>query len=368
MLVVGLVVLTVGANLLVRGASSLAAAMGISPLVVGLTVVAFGTGAPELVVCLQSSFKGQPDLALGNVIGSNIYNILLILGVSAVIVPLTVSQQLVRFEVPLLIVLSAAVLLFGLDGNIGRIDGAILASALVFYTSWAIVKSRREQRQIRQEYADEFKVDEESFTAWQGFANAALLIVGLVFLIYGAQWFVDSAITIAKSLGVSELIIGLTIVATGTSLPEIATSIVAAVRGERDIAVGNAIGSNLFNIMGVLGITSLVSGTGVTVPRSALQLDLPVMIAVAVACLPIFFSGHRIARWEGAVFLLYYVAYTASIIIAETVPQYTRTLNDAMIFCVIPLTVLTLMIAVTRAIRGDNGMEQPPESTEETSS
>ncbi|MEW4487178.1 calcium/sodium antiporter [Thalassoglobus sp. JC818] len=350
MLVVGLVVLTAGAELLVRGASKLAVSCGVSPLVVGLTVVSFGTSAPELVVCLQSSLNGQPDVALGNIVGSNIFNVLLILGLSAMIVPLQVSQQLVRFEVPLMIGLSGLVWLMALNGSISRLDGLILSIGLVVYTLWAIIKSRREQGAIQAEYEAEFGQKESSSTAKSTLINVVMLVAGLALLVVGARWFVDSAVTISRSLGVSELIIGLTIVAAGTSLPEAATSVMAAIRGERDIAVGNAIGSNLFNIMAVLGISSLVSPIGVPVPEAALHLDVPVMVAVAVACLPIFFTGHLISRWEGILFFAYYMIYTASMVIPTVVPEFERTFEYVIFGIVIPLTLITMAVGVYRSI------------------
>ena len=178
-----------------------------------------------------------------------------------------------------------------------------------------------------------------------------LLIVGLLLLVVGSKWFIDSAVVVARHLGVSELVIGLTIVAAGTSLPEVATSVIAAIRGERDIAVGNVVGSNIFNIMGVLGISSLVSAKGVAVSEAAFSLDIPVMIAVAVACLPIFFTGYLIARWEGALFLAYYCAYTASIVIAATAPSMSRTFAVVMLGVVVPLTAITLVTGVVRHVR-----------------
>ncbi|HCS55497.1 calcium/sodium antiporter [Rubinisphaera sp.] len=359
MLILGLVVLTAGAELLVRGASRLAIAVGISPLVVGLTVVAFGTSAPELVVSIQSTMSGQPDVALGNVVGSNIFNVLFILGISALIVPLRVSQQLIRFDVPLMVALSILVLIFAYDGRIGRLDGLLLTVGLISYTLWAIVKSRKEQAAIKAEYVAEFGVAEKKSSLASTLLNVILLVVGLGLLVLGSRWFVGSAVTIAEYFGVSKLVIGLTIVAAGTSLPEVATSIMAAIRGERDIAVGNVVGSNIFNIMGVLGISSLVSAEGVQVSEAAFQLDLPVMIAVAVACLPIFFTGHLIARWEGALFMTYYCAYTASIIIAATNPELTDTFAFVMFGLVIPLTIITLLTGVLRHIRkGSNNAEE----------
>lgn len=364
MLILGLVVLTVGAELLVRGASRLALAIGISPLVVGLTVVAFGTSAPELVVSVQSSLAGQPDVALGNVVGSNIFNVLFILGVSAVIVPLRVSKQLIRIDVPLMIGISFLIVLLALDGTIGRLDGLLLTSGLAAYLSFAVVTSRKEKAGIQAEYESEFGEGKQPHGVGPSVINLVLVIAGLGLLILGSHWFIGSAITIARQLGVSELVIGLTIVAAGTSMPKVATSIMAAIRGERDIAVGNVVGSNIFNILGVLGISSLVSTNGVQVSEAALQLDLPIMIAVAVACLPVFYVGHVISRWNGAMLLGYYVAYTASIIIAATVPSFHRTFAVVMIGIVIPLTVITLLTGVIRFMRQQRGQERPVEEPE----
>ena len=326
-------------------------AMGISPLVVGLTVVAYGTSAPELVVSVQSSLAGQPDVALGNVVGSNIFNVLFILGLSAIIVPLRVSQQLIRIDVPLMIAVSILVLVMALDGGIGRLDGLLLVGGLMAYTVMAVVMSRREQAGIKAEYEAEFGLKKEVQSPGKVFVNLLLVAAGLGLLVLGSKWFVDSAIVIARQLGVSELVIGLTIVAAGTSMPELATSIMAAIRGERDIAVGNVVGSNIFNILGVLGISSVVSADGVRVSTAAFQLDIPVMIAVAVACLPVFFVGHIISRWNGMMFFAYYCAYTASFVIAEMAPGYHRTFSFVMLGIVIPLTAVTLLTGVVRSIR-----------------
>lgn len=350
MLVVSIVVLTVGAEFLVRGSSRLAIAMGISPLVVGLTVVAYGTSAPELVVSVQASLAGQPDVAVGNVVGSNIFNVLLILGLSAMIVPLRVSQQLIRVDVPLMVCLSILVVVLALDGSIGRLDGLLLVVGLVSYSLLAIVSSRREQAGIQAQYEAEFGIGKKVKGRGKVVVNLLLVAAGLGLLVLGSQWFVDSAIVIARRLGVSELVIGLTIVAVGTSMPELATSIMAAIRGERDIAVGNVVGSNIFNILGVLGISSIFSADRVRVSEAALQLDIPVMVAVAVACLPVFCVGHSISRWNGVMFFAYYCAYTASFVIAEAVPHFHRTFAFVMLGFVVPLTVITLLIGIVRSI------------------
>jgi cation:H+ antiporter len=298
----GLILLAGGAELLVRGASRLAAAAGVSPLVIGLTVVAFGTSTPELAVSVDAAWRGASDLSLGNVVGSNILNVLLILGLSAVVTPLAVASQLIRREVPVMIGVSLLVWALALDGGIGRLDGFVLTFGIAAYTYVSIRASRREPADIRAEYDAAFGLRPARLAA-----DAALVVAGLTVLVVGTEWAVDSAVAIARTLGVSELMIGLTLVAGGTSLPELATSILAAVRGQRDIAVGNIVGSNIFNILGILGVSSLIAP--IAVSPAALWFDIPVMIAVALACLPVFLSRASISRWEGAAFLAAYARY-----------------------------------------------------------
>ena len=347
--VTGLIFLILGAEALVRGASRIAAAFGISPLVIGLTVVAFGTSSPELAVSIKSSLAGQADIALGNVVGSNIFNVLFILGVSALIVPLIVAQQLVRLDVPLMIILSVIVLGMSLDHNLGRVDGLLLVSGLIIYILFLIKKSRKESAQVVAEYTDEFGVEVNARGGW--LRNIGLVVGGLVLLIVGSRWLVDSAVSFARYLGVSELIIGLTIIAAGTSLPEVVTSVIAAIRGERDIAVGNVVGSNLFNLMGVLGSASMISPTGIEISSAVLGFDLPVMIAVALACLPIFFTGGVISRKEGALLLGYYIIYTAYLILAATHHDALPGFSAVMLYFVIPLTVISVLITVVQQLR-----------------
>jgi cation:H+ antiporter len=346
----GLVFLIGGGELLVRGASALAAAVRISPLVIGLTVVAFGTSAPELAVSVQSSFVGQADVAVGNIVGSNIANVLLILGLSAFVAPLVVSSQLVRFDVPLMIVVSFLMLALAWDGLVSRLDGCILFCGLIAYLAWSVRLGRRESQEVHSQVAVATAVPPKPTTlrvVWQ----LILVLIGLGLLTIGSRWLVGGAVDIARLLGVQELIIGLTVVAVGTSLPELVTSIVAGVRGQRDIAVGNVVGSNLFNILGVLGLSSIVAPEGIGVSSAALRFDIPVMIAAAVACLPIFFTGSLIARWEGGLFLGYYLAYASYLILAATQAGITRTFGVIMIAFVLPITAITLTLGVIRAVR-----------------
>jgi cation:H+ antiporter len=359
--VVGLFLLIIGAEWLVKGASRLAAAVGISPLVIGLTVVSFGTSAPEIAVSLQASFLGQTDLVIGNVVGSNIANVLLILGLSALITPLVVAQQLVRLDVPLMIGISLLLLALAQDGRISRFDGLLLFAIAVAYIVFAIRQSRRESQAVQAEYAQAYSKPVAPSTR-QFLLNIGFIIVGLGLLVFGARWLVAGAVAFAGLLGLSELVIGLTVVAVGTSLPELATSVIASLRGERDIAVGNAIGSNIFNIVIVLGLSGIIAPAGIAVAATALSFDIPIMTAVAIACLPIFFTGHTIERWEGGLFLGYYIAYTAYLLLAAAQHTFVPTFRVGMLYFVMPLTLITLVIFGLRALRHNpspqNGKKQ----------
>ena len=339
--VIGLMLLIVGAEVLVKGASRLASVFKVSPLVIGLTVVAFGTSSPELAVSIQAATLGQASIAVGNVIGSNIFNVLFILGCSALIVPLIVSQQLIRFDVPLMIGLSVLVLIMASDGILGAFDGSLLVLSLIAYIAFVFIQSRKAQSN---EEVDADSADAPKKTSW--IKDLAMVAIGLAMLVIGSGWLVEGAVAFATRLGVSQLIIGLTIVAAGTSLPEVVTSIVAAIHGERDIAVGNVVGSNLFNIMGVLGVASLVAPGGIDIPASVVSFDLLVMLAVAIACLPIFFSGGIISRQEGALLLAYYVAYTVYLVFSSTQHALLESFSTAMLYFVIPLSVLAIGVSV----------------------
>ncbi len=345
----GLVALVVGADLLVRGASKLALSFGISPLVVGLTIVAFGTSAPEVAVSVGAVLEGKTDIAIGNVVGSNIFNVLFILGVSALIVPLVVNIQLIRQEVPIMIGASLLLLALGMDGKLSFLDGAMLFALLIGYTAFLVVQSRRETQAAKDEYADELKPAQAG--AWDSKLPVQLVLIaaGLAALVVGSDWLVTASIAFAKTMGVSDLVIGLTIVAAGTSMPEVATSITAAIKGERDIAVGNVVGSSTFNILGCLGLSGLVSGdAGLVMAQSLMNFDIWVMLAVALACLPVFMTGREIARWEGAVFVFYYAAYVAYLILAAQQHALLGTYSVAMMSFVVPITVVTLIVMFLR--------------------
>ncbi len=312
----GLVLLVAGAEALVRGASRLATALGISPLIIGLTVVAFGTSTPELAVGAQAALDGQTELAMGNVTGSNQFNMLGVLGVSALISVLLVRQKLVRRELPLLVGVSALVFVVALGGEIARWEGALLIIGLVAYTVWAILVERRggESEEVEAEYEAEVS----SGRSWHWSVNVVLVAAGLALLVLGSRWLVNGAVDIATDLGMSELLVGVTIVAIGTSLPELATSLVAAYRREGDIAVGNVVGSNLFNLLGVLGLSALLSPIGVPVSSQALNFQLPGLIVVSLLALGIFRTRMAIHRWEGVALLALYAVYLGYSIVEAT--------------------------------------------------
>ncbi|MCG3206357.1 MAG: hypothetical protein KCHDKBKB_03093 [Elusimicrobia bacterium] len=346
LLLVGLALLVVGGELLIRGSSRLASALGMPPLIIGLTIVAYGTSAPELSVSILASLKGQTDIALGNVVGSNIFNVLFILGTSALVAPLVVAQRIVRWDVPLMIAVSALLIPLSLNQNIGRIEGLFLIAGLVVFTVFVVKTGKTESKTVQEEYERVYKTAPSARSVI--FFHALFILVGLGLLVLGTRSFVSGAVSLARQIGVSELIIGLTIVAAGTSLPEVVTSILATLRGEVDIAVGNVVGSNMFNILGVLGFSALFSQQGINVAPSAIYFDIPVMIAVAVGCLPIFFTGHRISRWEGVIFFLYYIAYMGFLILDARGHNALPFLSWIMFQFVIPMTILTLGIGVWR--------------------
>ena len=345
----GLIGLVLGAELLVRGASKLALSFGISPLVVGLTIVAFGTSAPEMAVSTSAVLNGQTDIAIGNVVGSNIFNVLFVLGVSALITPLIVNIQLIRQEVPIMIGASLLLLALGLDGTINLMDGAILLSLAMAYTVFLIVQSRAQGKAVQDHYSAELQPSAPGGWDSKLPVQLLLIVVGLGLLVLGSDWLVTASTIFAKALGVSDLVIGLTIVAAGTSMPEVATSVMAAIKGERDIAVGNVVGSCTFNILGCVGLAGIVSGdSGLVMPAAILNFDIWVMIAVALACLPIFMTGREIARWEGGVFVLYYAAYVTYLILSTRQHETLGVFSMAMMSFVIPITLITLIVMLIK--------------------
>jgi cation:H+ antiporter len=358
MLLLGLIGLVAGAELLVRGASRLGLAIGISPLVVGLTIVAFGTSSPEMAVSVRAALTNHPDIVIGTNLGSTVFNILFILGICALVAPLIISQQLIWYEVPIMIGSYLLLLVMSIDGKITRLNGLILLLCLICYIVYAIVKGRREAKAVTDEYQETFSVSKKGLNALIIGKQCGLIVLGLIFCVFGAGWLLDSAVILARALGVSELVIGMTIIATGTSLPEVATSVVATIRGQRDIAVGNVVGSCIFNVLGIVGVAGLIAPDGITVSPSVLTFDLPVAIVACVACLPVFFTGHKISRWEGGLFLGYYVAYTSYLILAAKDHDSLPMFRMIMMWFVIPLTLLTAAIVIYRTSRKSRGINQ----------
>jgi cation:H+ antiporter len=338
--VVGLVLLIVGARLLVDGASALAIIVGMSPLVIGLTVVSFGTSAPELAVTVQASRAGQADVGVGNVVGSSVVNILVILGLSALIVPLVVSRQLLRRDGPVMAGSAILLLVLARDGTLSRTDGIILMSILVVYTLLLLVRGRQE-------------VPHRSGPRKRDTSRLPLqigaVVGGLIMLVIGARWLVNGAVALAGRFGLPEVVIGLTVVALGTSLPEIAASIQASIRGERDIAVGNVVGSNIYNVLAVLGLAAILTTGGIPVRQSTITFDLPVAIIVTFAAVLSFVSGLRVSRFEGAMFILAYVGYTTYLILDATNHQYEPVFRRL----AIPLAVLFVLILCINVIQRD---------------
>jgi len=305
LLVVGLAALVVGAEALVRGAVRIASWAKISSLVVGLTVVAFGTSAPELVVSVGASLTDRPAMAMGNVVGSNIFNVLVILGLSGLLAPLVVASRVVRIDAPLMVAASLMVWGMSAGGMVTRVEGIVLMVGLAGFLAMQWILGRREGAQASAELGASAPAPATGRSALVG---GVMLLVGLALLAAGARWFVEGASLIARAMGVSELVIGLTIVAGGTSLPEVGASVVAALRGQRDIAVGNVVGSNIFNLLGILGASAAISG-GVPASSGVVTGDMPVMVACAVACLPVFLTRLAVTRWEALLFLALYGIY-----------------------------------------------------------
>jgi cation:H+ antiporter len=315
LLIVGLAVLYFGAEFMVKGASQLALAFGVSPLIVGLTVVAFGTSAPELVISTLAAISGSTGISVGNIVGSNICNVALILGVAALIAPLAIDPGSLRREYPFMVIVSAVFFALAYDGTLDFGDGAILFVGIIGYVAYNIYLARRHIRAGRQGTAESAEGDDGSDDAKPDnsknkkyiLTQIAFLVAGLAGLTVGAQVMVDAAEAIAKAAGISEFIIGITIVALGTSLPELATSVVAAVRGESDISIGNVVGSNIFNILFVMGLVPMIRD--IPVGAIALQVDFPVMLGVLVLAFPLLRHKYELGRVKGSILLVSYLVY-----------------------------------------------------------
>lgn len=319
-LLAGIAALIGGSELLTRGGTRVAVRLGISPLIIGLTIVALGTSTPELAVGIDSSLQGKGAIAIGNITGANIFNILFILGLSALIDPLTLKLQTLRFDLPCMLAAALILLALSRDGALSRANGAILISFGFFYTIAVAYLARLENRHAHAEFIKEFGLEakRQNFTAASTAASVISLFCGIVIVVLGADWFVDGAVNLARMLKVSDTFIGLTVVTLGTSAPELVTTIVGSLRKERDIAVGNLLGSSVYNVFAILGTTCAISPIPVPVSPNVIHIDLPLMAAVAIFCIPVFTTGRRVTRLEGAAFVALYLAYLAYLVLFRT--------------------------------------------------
>ncbi len=347
----GLVLLIIGAELMVRAAVRLAERLHVRPLIIGLTIVALGSSAPQMTVSLQAALTDNPDIAVGSVVGSGIFNILVTLGLSALIIPLRVSRQLVRLDIPLMIGASLLVFILAWNKDLGRFDGVLLLGALALYLGLLLRQSRHSTRPHTERPT-------ETQQSW--LISVLMILAGLAMLVFAGRLLLGAAVVVATDLGLSERVIGLTVVAVGTSLPELATSLIAALRGQRDIAVGNVIGANLFNLLGVLGLTALLAPTPLSVSPNALDFDLPVMLGVAALCLPVFYSGYRVTRAEGLLLLGLYLVYGLHVVSFTTGMPLAGKLERLMLFYVLPALLTFLLFTSIRAWRRQHHKRDVP--------
>jgi cation:H+ antiporter len=302
----GLVALVVGADLLVRAGSYLASWLGVRPMMIGLTVVSLGTSVPELAVGIDASVSGSPGLAVGNIVGANLVNILLILGLSAAMVPIALDRATLRFELPAMTLAALLFYVLAVDGTLRRPDAVILLLGAAVFTAGLVRLSRRETADLPQGPTVDVGSVTDGPRPWR---QVLLLLVAIVIVIVGAELLVNGAVSSARSLGVSDAVIGLTIVAIGTTAPELVTTVMSTLRGDRDIAIGNLIGSSVYNICAILGLIVLVAPHGVPVPEEVLAADLVLLIGTTAAAIPVFLTGKRISRIEGGLFVASYIAY-----------------------------------------------------------
>ena len=340
--ILGLVGLIAGAELFLKAVDRFGLKWGVSPLIMGLTVVAFATGAPELAISIKAAFSGSADLVLGNIIGSNIANILLILGITAIISPINITRRVIRIDVPIVITISVAVYLMSLDGGLSTVDGVILLMGFLAYSYFTFVQIKNNSDEEDEDEAFQYDLSPDDLAKGTVFyiKNGGLLISGLALIVLGSNWMVDSAVIIARILGLSELVIGLTIISIGTSLPEVATSLSAARKGKADIAVANVMGSTLYNVLLTLALTLIIAPNVLAVSKDAITLDLPFMVLVSMACIPIFVAGFNLTRVDGALFLGYYVTYLTYLVLNAINSPIVSAMQGIILYAAIPLTLL----------------------------
>jgi cation:H+ antiporter len=315
--IAGIALLIAGAELCVRGGSRLAARLGIPPIIIGLTIVAVGTSVPELAVGIEAARSGNPSIAIGNIAGTNTVNILLILGLSALLDPLALRRQTIRFDLPAMVITAVVLIVMVWNRLLSQAEGSILVGAGILYTVAIVYLSRRESRAARAHFTREYSLPPDGSTREQIW-NISALFLGIAMSVLGADWFVDGAVGLARWMGVSDAFIGLTIVAIGTSAPELVTTIIGTLKHERDIAVGNLIGSSVYNILVILGVTCLFAPSGIPVEPNLILIDIPVMAGVAFICIPVFMSGRQVTRVEGGLFVASYIAYLTYLIVERT--------------------------------------------------
>lgn len=343
--ILGLIALIAGAELFLKAVDHFGLKWGVSPLIMGLTVVAFATGAPELAISIKAAASGSADLVLGNIIGSNIANILLILGITSLIATLNITLRVIRIDVPIVIGVSAVLFFLAWDGKLTTLDGVILLGGFIAYSIFTYFQIRkgRDEDNVEEVFQYEKSVDELAQGAFFYIKNGGFLLVGLALIVLGSNWMVDSAVEIATLLGISELVIGLTIVSIGTSLPEVATSLASARKGNADIAVANVLGSNLYNVLLTLGLTLIIAPNVLTVSADAINLDLPFMVAVSIVCIPIFIAGFNLTRMDGAIFLFYYTSYLTYLVMKSLASPGVDFIEQGMAMVVVPLTVIYMI-------------------------
>ena len=340
--ILGLVGLIAGAELFLKAVDRFGLKWGVSPLIMGLTVVAFATGAPELAISIKAAFSGSADLVLGNIIGSNIANILLILGITAIISPINITRRVIRIDVPIVITISVVVYLMSIDGGLSTVDGVILLMGFLAYSYFTYVQIKNNSNEEEKEgetFQYHLSPDELEKGTFFYIKNGGLLLIGLALIVLGSNWIVDSAVIIARILGLSELVIGLTIISIGTSLPEVATSLSAARKDNADIAVANVMGSNLYNVLLTLALTLIIAPNVLAVSKDAITLDLPFMILVSMACIPIFIAGFNLTRMDGALFLGYYITYLTYLVLNAIKSPIVSAMEDVILYVAIPLTL-----------------------------
>ena len=316
-IIAGLLALILGAELIVRGGSRIAARLGIPPILIGLTIVSVGTSTPELAVGIEAAVRGNGSLAVGNIAGTNTVNLLLIFGLSALLRPLAVSARTVRFDLPAMTFVAVGFLVMAWDGLLTRTDGAVMVFGGFAYTIAIIYLSKREGRSIQAEFAREFAGDKLRESNAPALWGSLALIAGIFIVVVGSDWLVDGSVTLARKMGISEALIGLTIVAVGTSSPELVTTIVGTLRNDRDIAIGNLLGSSIYNILAILGITCLIPAVPLTVEPALLAIDIPVMTVATLACIPLFVTDRRVSRIEGGLLVASYLIYLLYLVIVR---------------------------------------------------